>query len=334
MTPEVYKAATSRYSESTMAFNRCGESGLILPAMSLGMWWNFGGVDPLEQSRQKMLWAFDNGIYCYDLANNYGPPYGSAEETFGSVFTRDLKPYRQEIVVTTKAGYDMWPGPTGIGSSRRMLITSIEQSLKRMRLEYVDIFYSHRYDPNTPLEETVGALEQIVRAGKAIYVGLSNYPADKLDTILGMLKASNVPCVIYQGKHNLLYRENEKEIINILQKHGIGYTVFSPLAKGLLSDKYLHGIPTDSRAFLQKHFTQAELSEEILNKVAALSRIAEQSGQSLAQMAVSWLLNMKAVTSVILGPRTMQQFAELKEALKFCHNFTEAEISQINAITQ
>lgn len=329
---EVYRASSSRYADDIMKFRRCGKTGLILPEISLGFWWNFGAVDSLQQSKEKMLWAFDNGIYCFDLANNYGPPYGSAEETFGTVYEKNLKPYRNELVVTTKAGYDMWAGPTGVGSSRRMLITSLEQSLKRMRLDYVDIFYSHRYDAGTPLEETMLALHDIVRQGKAIYAGLSNYPARELKEALAILCELKVPVAIYQGRHNLLVRDNEIEIIRILEEKGLGYTPYSPLAKGLLSDKYLHGIPSDSRAYLGKHFDRKDLNAVTLQKISRLNDIAASRGQTLAQMAVSWLLSKDAVTSVIIGPRTMDQLKDSVAAV-FKSHFSDEEISNINSIT-
>lgn len=326
-----YVASANRYM-GNMKFRKSGESGLILPVLSLGFWWNFGAVDPLAESKGKMLYAFDNGIYCFDLANNYGPPYGSAEETFGTIYERNLKPYRNELVITTKAGYDMWAGPTGTGSSRRMLITSLEQSLKRMRLDYVDIFYSHRYDANVPLEETMLALYDIVRSGKAIYVGLSNYPAKELKCCLDLLKELKVPCIIYQGRHNLFARDNEKDIESVLQKYGIGYTAFSPLAKGVLTDKYLHGIPEDSRAFLGKHFDLNDINKSKIDKVKLLNEIADSRSQSMAQMAISWLINRDKMTSVIIGPRTMQQLKEMIEAVNRIE-FTPEEIKIIDKIT-
>lgn len=327
-----YVASDSRYDEKTMNFRRSGKSGLILPELSLGFWWNFGAVDSLQLSKEKIFNAFDNGIFCFDLANNYGPPYGSAEETFGTVFHKSLRAYRSELVVTTKAGYDMWDGPNGKGSSRRMLITSLEQSLQRMRLDYVDVFYSHRYDPTTPIEETMLALHDIVRSGKAIYIGLSNYPASQLRKALDMLNNLNVPVVIYQGRHNLLTRDNEKEIMDILSEYGIGYTPFSPLAKGLLSDKYLHNIPVDSRAHLGKHFDTSELNSNRLGQIAKLNEIALSRGQSLAQMSISWLLHFPTVTTVIIGPRTMEQLTDSIPAIHRSQ-FSEEEVNLINSIT-
>lgn len=331
-TEPVYSAAADRYSPDKMKCRRCGDSGLILPALSLGFWWNFGAIDSYQSSKEKVLYAFDNGIFCFDLANNYGPPFGSAEETFGKIFRQSLHPYRQEMIVTTKAGYDMYEGPNGRGSSRRMLITSLEQSLKRMNLDYVDIFYSHRYDGETPLEETMGALADIVSQGKAIYVGLSNYPADKLKQALDILKSRHVPVVIYQGRHNLLARDNERGVMDVLESERIGYTAFSPLAKGLLSNKYLQGIPEDSRAALGKHFNNADINEAMIEKLGKLNELAASRNQSLAQMAVSWLLSMPAVTSVIIGPRTLDQ---LKDTIPAVHKttFTQEEINIINSLT-
>lgn len=328
----VYSANPGRYDEKTMIYRNCGQSGLKLPSLSLGFWWNFGGIDPFLLSREKVLYAFDNGIFCFDLANNYGPPYGSAEETFGRIFTKDLHPYRQEMIVTTKAGYDMWEGPNGRGSTRKMLITSLEQSLKRMNLDYVDIFYSHRYDSTTPIEETMLAMYDIVRQGKAIYVGLSNYPVDKLKEAYKILEELRVPCIIYQGRHNLYARDNEKELIPLLEKLGIGYTPFSPLAKGLLSNKYLDGIPEDSRASLGKHFDNSVLNADMLERLTKLNAIAAERGQSLAQMAVSWLLSMKPVTSVIIGPRTMEQLKDTIPAV-FKTEFSKEETEMINSLT-
>ena len=329
----IYSAASYRYNEQTMRFNRCGNSGLTLPALSLGFWWNFGAIDPLEESKRKILKSFDNGIFCFDLANNYGPPFGTAEETFGIIYDKNLKAYRQELVVTTKAGYEMWDGPNGIGSSRKMLVTSLESSLKRMRLDYVDIFYSHRYDSSTPLEETMLALYDIIRQGKAIYVGLSNYPPDILKEAIAILKELKVPCIIYQGRHNLFSRECEEDIIPLIKDLGIGYTPFSPLAKGVLTDKYIAGIPHDSRAFLGKHFMEIELSEKRMTAVKQLNEIALARRQSLAQMSISWLLAKSYVTSVIIVPRTIEQLEDLLPAV-FKTEFNDDETILINSITE
>lgn len=325
-----YKASEGRYGESLVTYRRSGNSGIKLPMLSLGFWWNFGGVDSLEESRAKMRCAFDNGITCFDLANNYGPPFGSAEETFGRVYTQDFKPYRHEMIVTTKAGYNMWDGPYGVGSSRKMMITSLEESLKRMNLDYVDIYYSHRYDGETPVEETMQALVDMVRQGKALYVGLSNYPVDVLAKAVDYLEAEKVHPLIYQGKYNMMVRDVEKEHFDFLQKRGIGFTAFSPIAQGVLSDKYLKGVPFDSRVGRGRYLTNANITPEILEKVAKLNELAKQRGQSLAQMATAWILSHEPVTSVIIGPRTVVQ---LDDSLR-CGNtyFTEEEKSMIDEI--
>ena len=325
-----YKASGERYTEGVMTYRRSGNSGIKLPVLSLGFWWNFGGVDSFEESRAKMRYAFDNGITCFDLANNYGPPFGSAEETFGRVFAQDFKPYRHEMIVTTKAGYNMWDGPYGVGSSRKMMITSLEESLKRMNLDYVDIYYSHRYDGETPVEETMQALVDVVRQGKALYVGLSNYPVEVLAKAVAYLEAEKVHPLIYQGKYNMMVRDVEKEHFSFLEEKGIGLTAFSPIAQGVLSDKYLNGVPTDSRVGRGRYLTNANITPEIIGKVAKLNELAQQRGQSLAQMAVAWILSHQQVTSVIIGPRTVEQ---LKDSLG-CSNiyFTEEENNLINSI--
>ncbi len=326
-----YTANPDRYAEGMMAYRQCGESGIKLPEISLGLWWHFGGINVYEDARKKVLYSFDQGITCFDLANNYGPPYGTAEETFGKIFDEDLRHHRHEIIVTTKAGYDMWPGPYGEGSSRKMLMTSLNESLQRMRLEYVDIFYSHRYDGFTPIEETMQALIDIVHSGKALYVGLSNYPTDKLTSAVEYLTAQHVRPLIYQGKYNMLVRDMEERHIDMLSKFGIGITAFSPLAEGLLSDKYLSGIPCDSRAALQHHLSPDSITPALLAKVAALNSIAAQRGQSLAQMAIAWLLSKPAITSVIIGPRTIAQLGNSIEAIRNTH-FSDEELIEINHI--
>lgn len=325
-----YKASADRYNESLVTYRRSGNSGIKLPMLSLGFWWNFGGVDSFEESRAKMRCAFDNGITCFDLANNYGPPFGSAEETFGRVFSQDFKPYRHEMIVTTKAGYNMWDGPYGVGSSRKMMITSLEESLKRMNLDYVDIYYSHRYDGETPVEETMQALVDMVKQGKALYVGLSNYPVDVLAKAVDYLESEKVHPLIYQGKYNMMVRDVEKEHFEFLQKRGIGFTAFSPIAQGVLSDKYLNGVPTDSRVGRGRYLTNANVTPEILEKVEKLNNLAKQRGQSLAQMATAWILAHEPVTSVIIGPRTV---AQLEDSLR-CGNiyFTEEEKVMIDDI--
>ncbi|MBR3765731.1 MAG: aldo/keto reductase [Muribaculaceae bacterium] len=325
-----YKASVDRYDESLVSYRRSGNSGIKLPTLSLGFWWNFGGNDSIEESRAKMRCAFDNGITCFDLANNYGPPFGSAEETFGRIYTQDFKPYRHEMIVTTKAGYNMWDGPYGVGSSRKMMITSLEESLKRMNLDYVDIYYSHRYDGETPVEETMQALVDIVRQGKALYVGLSNYPVEVLAKAVDYLEAEKVHPLIYQGKYNMMVRDVEKEHFDFVQKRGIGFTAFSPIAQGVLTDKYLNGVPSDSRVGCGKYLTNANITPEILEKVAKLNDLAKQRGQSLAQMATAWILSHEPVTSVIIGPRTM---AQLEDSLNYGNTyFSEQEITMINEI--
>lgn len=326
----VYSASSERYNDNEN-FRKCGNSGLYLPSFSLGYWWNFGDIDPFLESREKTLFAFDNGIFCFDLANNYGPPFGAAEETFGRILKRDLAPYRNEIVITTKAGYDMWEGPNGRGSSRRMLLTSLEGSLKRLGVDYVDIFYSHRYDENVPMEETALALKHIVDSGKAVYVGLSNYPADKLAEMSTLLRQEKVPCIIYQARLSLLNFKSQQSTLDCCTGRQLGITAYSPLAKGVLTSKYLHNIPVDSRAYNGKHLSTADINAETLHKVAQLNQIAQQRNQSLAQMALSWLLAQGNITSVILGPRTKQQ---LEESLAAAGNivFTQDEIDAINSI--
>lgn len=325
-----YKADSNRY-DGRMEYRKCGNSGIKLPALSLGFWWNFGGVNPLEESREKILYAFDQGITCFDLANNYGPPFGTAEQTFGRVYKDNLRPYRNEIIVTTKAGYNMWEGPYGFGSSRKMLMASLDDSLRRMNLDYVDIFYSHRYDENTPLDETMQALVDIVRQGKALYVGLSNYPVDKLLYATKYLQDNNVHCLIYQGKYNMMFRDVEQNMLKTLMSSGIGFTAFCPVAQGILTNKYLNGIPADSRIGKGHYLTEKDIRPEVLDKVARLNDMALQRGQTLAQMAVAWILANEATTSVIIGPRTMEQLKDNLGALKnMC--FSDEERRMIDEI--
>ena len=286
--PTRYCPNPERY-DGRMEYRKCGNSGIQLPAFSLGFWWNFGGIDPMESSRERILYAFDQGITCFDLANNYGPPFGSAEETFGRVFRDNLRPHRHEIIVTTKAGNNMWEGPYGRGSSRKMLMTSIDESLQRMNLDYVDIFYSHRYDEHTPLDETMQALADIARQGKALYIGLSNYPVDKLLYAVKYLQDSNIHCLIYQGKYNLLYRNVETNMLDTLNAQGIGFTAFCPIAQGILTDKYLNGIPADSRVGKGHYLKPADVAPEVLQKSGraqshgtATRTNASSNGHSLA----------------------------------------------------
>ena len=299
-----YVAAPERYDR--MQYRRCGRSGLRLPTISLGLWQNFGGERPLENSRAIVRRAFDLGITHIDLANNYGPPYGSAEETFGRIMRDDLRPYRDELVVSTKAGYDMWPGPYGEWGSRKYLLASLDQSLHRMGLEYVDIFYSHRFDPDTPLEETMGALDTAVRHGKALYAGISSYDAGQTAEAARILRDLGTPLLIHQPSYSMLNRWIEPELLDTLEDEGVGCIVFSPLAQGMLSDKYLNGIPAGSRA--SRHGSLSpNLIEEALQKIRGLNEIAQRRGQSLAQMALAWTLRDPRVTSTLVGVSSVEQ---------------------------
>lgn len=326
----VYAAAPDRY-ENKMNYRRCGNSGLVLPEVSLGLWHNFGDVDVLANSRSKILYAFDNGITHFDLANNYGPSFGSAEETFGTVMKKDLAPYRPEIIISTKAGHSMWPGPYGDGGSRKNLMTSIDQSLKRMNIDYVDIFYSHRYDPNTPLEETLQALVNIVRSGKALYAGISKYPREKAEFAYNYLAERDVPCLIYQGKYNIFNREPETEgILADAKAKGVGFISFSPLAQGLLTNRYLNGIPADSRVARGGYLKREALTDDVLTKIHRLDEIAKRRGQTLAEMALAWLLKNDLVTSVLVGASSVEQLADNIKALKNT-TFTAEELAEIDA---
>jgi L-glyceraldehyde 3-phosphate reductase len=300
-----YVAASGRYDR--MQYRRCGRSGLRLPAISLGLWQNFGGERPLENSRAIIRRAFDLGITHIDLANNYGPPYGSAEETFGRIMRDDLRPYRDELVVSTKAGYDMWPGPYGEWGSRKYLLASLDQSLHRMGLEYVDIFYSHRFDPDTPLEETMGALDTAVRHGKALYAGISSYDAGQTAEAARILRDLGTPLLIHQPSYSMLNRWIEPELLDTLEDEGVGCIVFSPLAQGMLSDKYLNGIPEGSRASRHGSLSPNLISEEALQKIRGLNEIAQRRGQSLAQMALAWTLRDPRVTSTLVGVSSVEQ---------------------------
>ena len=315
--PNHYTASDNRYDDSADLYRRCGRSGVLLPKVSLGFWHNFGGVDSYDRARAIARYAFDNGITHFDLANNYGPPYGSAEQTLGKLMDDDFRPYRDELFIATKAGYDMWPGPYGNWGSRKYLFASLEQSLKRMRLDYVDLFYSHRYDPNTPLEETLQALVDIVRQGKALYVGISRWPLEALRVAHDYLKAHDVPMLIYQGRINLLDREPINEgILDYCQRQGIGFISFSPLAQGLLTDRYLHGVPDDSR-MARNHFLKKErLTPELLNYQQRLNATATERGESLAEMALSWVLHQQGITSVLVGASSPE---ELQKNLRSVH---------------
>ena len=315
--PNHYTASDNRYDDSADLYRRCGRSGVLLPKVSLGFWHNFGGVDSYDRARAIARCAFDNGITHFDLANNYGPPHGPAEQTLGKLMDDDFRPYRDELFIATKAGYDMWPGPYGNWGSRKYLFASLEQSLKRMRLNYVDLFYSHRYDPNTPLEETLQALVDIVRQGKALYIGISRWPLEALRVAHDYLKAHDVPMLIYQGRINLLDREPINEgILDYCQRQGIGFISFSPLAQGLLTDRYLHGVPDDSR-MARNHFLKKErLTPELLNYLQRLNATATERGESLAEMALSWVLHQQGITSVLVGASNPEQ---LQKNLRSVH---------------
>ncbi|MBR1487602.1 MAG: aldo/keto reductase [Bacteroidales bacterium] len=308
---ENYKLTEPRY--EAMNYRRCGRSGLLLPEISLGFWHNFGAEADPEKCRFIVETAFDNGITCFDLANNYGPPYGSAEETFGRIYHASLRPHRDEIIVTTKAGHDMWPGPYGEWGSRKNLMASLDQSLRRMRLDYVDIFYSHRPDPQTPLEETMQTLVDIVRQGKALYVGISKYPPEMAARAYAYLKEARVPCLVYQGRYNMLERGHEEEILPQAAEAGVGYVAFSPLAQGLLTDRYLNGIPEDSRMRHSKFLSESVLTPELLTQLRAWNEEAKAEGYTLAQYALRWILRRPEVASVIVGASSVEQ---LKNNLK------------------
>jgi L-glyceraldehyde 3-phosphate reductase len=325
-----HTASKDRYEE--MQYNRCGNSGLKLPIISLGLWHNFGGVDIHQVSRDMLIHAFDRGITHFDLANNYGPPPGSAEETLGQVMRTDLGRYRDELVISTKAGYYMWPGPYGEFGSKKHLISSLDQSLKRMGLDYVDIFYSHRPDPDTPLEETMGALEQIVRQGKALYVGLSNYSAQQTLQAVNILKSLGIKCLIHQPRYSMLDRWVEVELLGVVESEGMGCIAYSPLAQGLLSDKYLQGIPPGSRAAKEFGFLQeSQVTTEVVEKARKLSEIAATRNQKLSQMALAWLLREPRLTSVLIGASSMEQMDESLASLNNLH-FSEAELQQIEEV--
>jgi len=325
-----YTPSSTRY--DNMNYIRCGKSGIKLPQISLGLWHNFGAVDKFENSRAMILRAFDLGITHFDLANNYGPPYGSAEETFGLILKKDLMTYRDELIISTKAGWDMWPGPYGNFGSRKYLIASIDQSLKRMNLEYVDIFYHHRPDPETPLEETMGALAHIIKSGKALHVGISQYKPEETKKAASILQQMGVKCLIHQPNYNLFDRWIENGLTNVLDELGIGCIVFSPLAQGILSDKYLNGIPSDSRAGKERtYLKRSQITEEILNKVQKLNELAQKRGQSLAQMSLAWVLKNPTVTSALIGSSKVSQIEDSVDALKNL-KFDDDELSQINEI--
>ena len=325
----MYVADDKRY--DSMQYRRSGRSGIKLPAVSLGLWLNFGGVDNFENSRAMLRRAFDLGITHFDLANNYGPPYGSAEETFGQILKKDFLPYRDELIISTKAGWDMWPGPYGNLGSRKNLLASLDQSLKRMGLAYVDIFYHHRPDPDTPMEESLGALDTAVRSGRALYAGISAYNAKQTSEAVKILRDLGTPCLIHQPKYSMFVREPEQGLLDVLEKEGVGSIVFSPLAQGLLSDRYLKGIPSDSRAARDFFLKKKDIGEDKLAKVRALNEIAGQRGQTLAEMAVAWVLRDPRVTSALVGASKVLQVDDNAAALKNL-KFSAEELLKIDGI--
>jgi L-glyceraldehyde 3-phosphate reductase len=325
-----YSPNEERY--SNMKYSRCGKSGVLLPAISLGLWKNFGSINVYENCKELIFKAFDLGITHFDLANNYGPVYGSAEETFGRILKSDLSNYRDELLISTKAGYDMWPGPYGNWGSKKYLVSSLDQSLKRMGLDYVDIFYSHRPDPETPIEETMGALDQIVRQGKALYVGISNYKPEQAKIAIQTLKKLGTPCLIHQPRYNMFDRWVEDGLLDVLEEEGVGSIAFCPLAQGVLTPKYLTGIPEDSRfvkfpGFINKDF----VSEPSLNKIKRLQELAASRGQSISQMALSWILRRGKVTSVLIGASKTSQIEENVGAINNL-DFSDEELKLIDAI--
>ena len=327
---DIYLADKQRYEQ--MPYRRCGKSGLLLPAISLGLWHNFGSVDVFEQFKQIAFRAFDRGVTHFDLANNYGPVYGSAEENFGRILKKGLGAYRDELLISTKAGYDMWPGPYGNWGSRKYLMASLDQSLKRMGLEYVDIFYSHRPDPETPIEETMGALVDIVRQGKALYVGISNYNPAHTRAALEVLKEHKVHCLIHQARYSMLDRWVEPELLSVLDEEGVGMIAFSPLAQGLLTDKYLHGIPENSRAAKPTgHLKREQVTADKIARITRLNELAAQRGQTLAEMALAWIMRDKRVTSVLIGASSVAQLDDNLKALEHL-SFTDEELEQIESI--
>jgi L-glyceraldehyde 3-phosphate reductase len=321
-----YVADAQRY--EPMPYRRVGRSGIQLPAVSLGLWQNFGDDRPLGPNREILRRAFDLGISHFDLANNYGPPYGAAETNFGRIFAEDFRPYRDELIISTKAGYDQWPGPYGEWGSRKYLLASLDQSLQRMGLDYVDIFYSHRLDPHTPLEETMGALDTAVRQGKALYVGISSYSAQRTEQAVEILSGLGTPLLIHQPSYSLLNRWIEQELLDVLQAKGVGSIVFSPLGQGLLTDRYLDGVPEDSRVRRGEAFDEGMLSEEALARVRALNEVAKRRGQSLAQLAIAWVLRDPRVTSALIGASSVAQLEQNVGALENL-DFTAEELAAI-----
>lgn len=329
MTSSIYSPAADRY-ENGMKYRRCGRSGILLPEISLGLWHNFGDLNSFANSQAMAHYAFDHGITHFDLANNYGPSNGSAEETFGQIMKKSFLSHRDELFISTKAGHYMWPGPYGEWGSRKNLMASLEQSLKRMNLDYVDIFYSHRYDPDTPLEETLQTLVDIVRQGKALYVGISKYPKEAAKYAFRYLEERNVHCLLYQGRYNLLNQEPERSgILKQVQKNGTGFIAFSPLAQGLLTDRYINGIPADSRMAQGNTLKEDVLTPHLLQKLKRLNELAQQRGQTLAEMSLAWLLKDEQVTSVIVGASSVGQLADNLKAIENTH-FSDEELKAID----
>lgn len=328
---EKYNASPDRYSNS-VGYNFCGKSGLKLPRLSLGLWHNFGDVDDATEALNMLKYAFDHGITHFDLANNYGTPFGSAEKNFGKMLKNNFGSYRDEMIISSKAGHEMWPGPYGDGGSRKYLMASLDQSLSRMKLDYVDIFYSHRYDENTPLEETMGALSNMVKQGKALYVGISKYPEDKAREAYRLLRENGTPCLIYQGRYSILSREIETEVLPLAAEEGVGFIGFSPLAQGMLSDKYLNGIPEHSRAAQSHGFLQkSQITPELVERLVKLNDIAQQRGQTLAQMALAWCFHSPQVNSVIVGTSSVKQLQDNIAALENTH-FSDEELWRIGEL--
>jgi len=326
-----YTANPDRYKEG-IGYNYCGKSGLQLPKISLGLWHNFGDVDDADEALNMLKHAFDNGITHFDLANNYGTPFGSAEKNFGKILKEHFSSHRDEMIISSKAGHEMWAGPYGDGGSRKYMMASLEQSLKRMKLDYVDIFYSHRYDANTPIEETMGALSDMVKQGKALYVGISKYPEDKAREAYRILKENGTPCLVYQGRYSIFAREIEHEVLPLAAENGVGFIGFSPLSQGLLSDKYLHGIPDNSRAAHSHGFLQkSQITPELVNRISQLNEIASNRGQSLAQMALARCFYNEHVNFVIVGTSSVKQLQRNIDALKNLH-FSDEELWRIGEL--
>lgn len=331
MIDPIYSPSAKRY-DGVMQYRRSGRSGIKMSALSLGFWHNFGSISNFANAKAMMHYAFDNGITCYDLANNYGPTYGTAEETFGRMMDLSFRPFRDEMFITTKAGYDMWPGPYGEWGSRKYLMSSLDQSLKRMHLDYVDLFYSHRFDPETPMEETLQALVDIVRQGKALYIGISNWPKEAADFAYEYLSKRDVPCLCYQGKYNILHQNPDKEgILGATADAGVGFVAFSPLQQGLLTDRYLKGIPEGSRMARREALTPEALTPQLLQKLKELNALAAERGESLAEMALAWVLRREEVTSVIIGTSSVEQLAKNLNVFD-SQTFSDEQIERIEGI--